>query len=72
MPSAHHLEVVGEGLAHAVRVVDDDRDTPARHQGEGHGHAVVIVRVNGHVVLDLGGEYVLKGCGLRVRVRAVA
>ena len=50
------LKVVGEGLAGAARVVDDDRDAGACHQAEGHRHTVVVVGVDGHVGLDLLGR----------------
>eukprot|EP00983_Pelagomonas_calceolata_P057089 1144916-Pelagomonas_calceolata.AAC.5 len=45
-------EVIREGLACAPRVIDGHRHRAAGSQGEGHGHAVVIIGVDGRA-LDL-------------------
>jgi hypothetical protein len=50
------LKVVREGLTGASRVLDDDRDAGARHEAEGHRHAVVVVGVDGHTGLHLLGR----------------
>lgn len=45
--SLKDLEVCREGLASAARVVDGHGHITAGSQGESHGHAVIIVGVNG-------------------------
>lgn len=42
-----HLEVRGERLACAARIVDRHSHIPARCQAEGHRHAVVVIGVDG-------------------------
>jgi hypothetical protein len=44
--SAQHIEVVGEGLPGAPRVPDGHGDLGTGGKGEGHGHPVVVVRVD--------------------------
>lgn len=48
-----HLEVGGEGLACAARVVDRHGDIPTSCQAERHGHAMVVVCVDRHTSLEM-------------------
>lgn len=50
---APHLEVGGEGLAGAAGVQDGDRHAAGGNKREGHGHAVVVVRLDLDAGLDL-------------------
>ena len=46
-----HVEVGGERLPSATRIIDYDGHATAGDQGERHRHPVVIIRVNGYIWL---------------------